>query len=462
MTRKKHTVFIGLGSNVGNRLQQLRRAARSLIDTHPTLRIPIITAPRLSSIYETEPIGIVDQSKFLNAVMVGETTLEPDELLFALKHIEQELGRVPRIQNGPREIDLDILLMNDVGYSADPTIPHPRLVDRAFVLAPLCELAPDHVHPCGKSLKTLLAHVGGSSVRKTDLVWFVDRSDDTTEIIPTFTESEFETFSSRRIVDAMNAFGVLRLEFDASSNVSHTSETFRLLASRLFDLPDDVLATCMRNDGGEGYTPPGVEGVRGHASDFLRHFWDFRPGVHARMTHDVAAFSESAEHVMTLALPPCFRIFKALDRFTLSSTPHRSASSWRIAEDAQGGSHLLRVSHYLNQSSSSLDVLFPSHQDFGLLTAYIGGSSHGLQMKLNGVWHDVYNPPGSIILAAGTTLKMLCPDVRAVTHRVVGSSVGRVAMVLFTELRPEILLPNGKTNSNHLAAMVRSVRKSQA
>lgn len=143
-------VFLGLGSNMGSRQAQLEEALRRLSEK--------VSLQKLSSFYETEPVGYIEQAWFLNAVCQGETTLEPFPLLEFVKGVEKEMGRVPAIINGPRNIDIDILFYGREAISTPLlTIPHPRLTERAFVLVPLVEIAPYLVHPLlGKTAMELL------------------------------------------------------------------------------------------------------------------------------------------------------------------------------------------------------------------------------------------------------------------------------------------------------------------
>lgn len=139
---KTYSVFIGVGSNLGDRYKQVMAAAlavRGLPDTK------YIWA---SSVYETDPYGKKDQPKFLNAVIQIETSLQPPDLLRALKAIESNLGRVSAERWGPREIDLDILVYDGYVHQDEIVqVPHPDLENRKFVLVPLREIAPDLVHP---------------------------------------------------------------------------------------------------------------------------------------------------------------------------------------------------------------------------------------------------------------------------------------------------------------------------
>lgn len=114
------------------------------MDAHPE-KMRVL---RRSSIYETDPVGYLDQPSFLNMVVAVETSMSPHELLARLLEIEQDLGRVRTFRNAPRIIDLDILLFGPAVFE-DPELqlPHPRMLERRFVLEPLHEIAPDLVHP---------------------------------------------------------------------------------------------------------------------------------------------------------------------------------------------------------------------------------------------------------------------------------------------------------------------------
>jgi 2-amino-4-hydroxy-6-hydroxymethyldihydropteridine diphosphokinase len=134
-------VYIGIGSNLGNRQKNCSRAIE-MLETRG------IFVKKRSSMYETKPWGVVDQPQFINMALEVETGLEPYDLLRTLKDIERELGRRETSKWGPRIIDLDILLFDDV-FLRDNflQIPHPLMHERDFVLKPLCEIAPDKIHP---------------------------------------------------------------------------------------------------------------------------------------------------------------------------------------------------------------------------------------------------------------------------------------------------------------------------
>lgn len=144
---KVEKVYLGLGSNLGDREENLRQAIGRLKQSSTpeggTLR-PL----RASSVYETAPWGYADQPAFLNCALEAETDLTPEALLALGQQVEQELGRQPTFRYGPRLVDVDILLYGDLVLDLpDLQIPHPRMAQRAFVLAPLAELAPALRHP---------------------------------------------------------------------------------------------------------------------------------------------------------------------------------------------------------------------------------------------------------------------------------------------------------------------------
>ncbi|MFC1860307.1 2-amino-4-hydroxy-6-hydroxymethyldihydropteridine diphosphokinase [Chloroflexota bacterium] len=144
------TVYLGLGSNLGSRQDNLNKASDFLSQR---LRVD-----KISSVYETEPIGNINQPRFLNMVCQAHTKLSPTELLTLAKGIERKLGRIFNQPNGPRPIDIDILFYGEqVIETPELVIPHPRLTERAFVLIPLAEIAPELVHPANsKTVKELL------------------------------------------------------------------------------------------------------------------------------------------------------------------------------------------------------------------------------------------------------------------------------------------------------------------
>lgn len=128
---------------------------------------PILCIFACSPVYETEPWGYIDQPAFLNQVVAGRTTLLPGTLLTRIKKLEAKLGRTPTFRNGPREIDIDILFYDDlILESLKLILPHPRLHERAFVLVPLADIAPELQHPqLRKTVLELLAEIDRSGVK---------------------------------------------------------------------------------------------------------------------------------------------------------------------------------------------------------------------------------------------------------------------------------------------------------
>lgn len=137
---KEARVFLGVGTNLGDRKANLS-AAQTAVSVFAIIQ-------KTSRVYETAPWGLLDQPDFLNQVWEATTTLTPLDLLHHLKQVEVELGRKPSVQYGPRLIDIDILLYSNLMFkSAELVIPHPRISERAFVLAPLADLEPDLIIP---------------------------------------------------------------------------------------------------------------------------------------------------------------------------------------------------------------------------------------------------------------------------------------------------------------------------
>ena len=143
------TVYLGLGSNLGNRRKNLEKAIR-------LIQGPDIHIKKCSSIIETDPVGGPPQGKYLNAALKTETFLTPAKLLLTIQKIEKKLGRIRTVVNGPRTIDIDILLYDELILNTPHlTIPHPRMWQRDFVMRPLKEIAPEF---CGSGFV-----VGGSN-----------------------------------------------------------------------------------------------------------------------------------------------------------------------------------------------------------------------------------------------------------------------------------------------------------
>jgi 2-amino-4-hydroxy-6-hydroxymethyldihydropteridine diphosphokinase len=154
-------IFLGLGSNLGNREANLGRALAELEG-------PRLHLLRTSGIYETEPIGFLDQGWFLNLAAEFDTDLFPKQLLARLKRVERSMGRQRSVKDGPRIIDIDILLYGaSVIQSDELEIPHPRYRERRFALAPLAELAPAMKDPVtGRTMADLLSGLKGQTARR--------------------------------------------------------------------------------------------------------------------------------------------------------------------------------------------------------------------------------------------------------------------------------------------------------
>jgi 2-amino-4-hydroxy-6-hydroxymethyldihydropteridine diphosphokinase len=152
---ERHTVYLGLGSNLGDRQANLDQARRLL-----SPQVEIVSA---SWIYETDPWGFEDQPAFLNQVLAGRTNLTPAELLDLAKSTEGQMGRQPSFRYGPRLIDIDVLIYDQLQLEDERlTLPHPRLTQRAFVLIPLAQLAPDLLIPgTGKTAAECAGRIEG-------------------------------------------------------------------------------------------------------------------------------------------------------------------------------------------------------------------------------------------------------------------------------------------------------------
>jgi 2-amino-4-hydroxy-6-hydroxymethyldihydropteridine diphosphokinase len=152
-------IYLSMGSNLGDRAANLRAAIAQLGSANVHVR-------KVSSFYETEPVDFVDQPWFLNCAVEGETESPPIELLRSLREIEARLGSKKAFAKGPRLLDIDVLIFGDLSLNTpELQIPHPRMLERKFVLAPLAEIAPDLQHSTWRaSVLELLAHCADRSI----------------------------------------------------------------------------------------------------------------------------------------------------------------------------------------------------------------------------------------------------------------------------------------------------------
>ena len=169
------TAFIGLGSNLGDSITILREAKSELAVLSETGEAVC------SSFYRSAPVGLIDQPDFINAVCKIETRLPPETLLSSLLQIEQQHGRIRTTANAPRTLDLDLLLYGErVIDGLEIEVPHPRLHERAFVLYPLLEIAPDLDIPGRGSLRELVHNVDGSGLENIGTIPSLNNNDNAT------------------------------------------------------------------------------------------------------------------------------------------------------------------------------------------------------------------------------------------------------------------------------------------
>ncbi len=157
-------MFIGLGTNLGNKQENLKKAVEEVKRSSEIIAV--------SSLYETEPYGIIDQPLFYNHVLEIKTDFSPEALLIKLQGIEYKIGRVRTVKNGPRIIDLDILFYGDMVLEKENlSIPHPRIHERAFVLIPMSEIASSFLHPVfKKTILELLSEIPKQEQEKVNFI----------------------------------------------------------------------------------------------------------------------------------------------------------------------------------------------------------------------------------------------------------------------------------------------------
>ena len=161
MSAFRSTVYLGLGSNLDDPVRQVQTAMREIDEISDTGLV------KISSLYQTMPVGMLDQPAFINAVVQLETILSPYDLLEHLLELEARHSRVRSEKNGPRTLDIDILIFNEWQIDDDKlTVPHPRMHERAFVIAPLVEIAPDILIMGKGYARELISRLDASGVRK--------------------------------------------------------------------------------------------------------------------------------------------------------------------------------------------------------------------------------------------------------------------------------------------------------
>ncbi|AOT72600.1 2-amino-4-hydroxy-6-hydroxymethyldihydropteridine diphosphokinase [Geosporobacter ferrireducens] len=154
--------YLGLGSNIGNRKENIEKALK-ILEAYKDIQITDV-----SSYYETDPVGYLEQDCFINIVVGIETSLQPKQLLSCCNEIENELKRKREIRWGPRTLDVDILLYeNYLSQEEELTIPHPRMCERSFVMIPLYEIAKD-IRIFDQNIRSIVEKLGQEGIRKID------------------------------------------------------------------------------------------------------------------------------------------------------------------------------------------------------------------------------------------------------------------------------------------------------
>lgn len=159
MSSRRAKAYIGIGSNIGNRQANIKRAL-DLLNSNENIEVSAV-----SSLVETAPVGYTEQPNFINAAAELYTNLTPRELLNTLLAIENQMGRTREVRWGPRVIDLDLLLYNNEHINEDGLqVPHPRIMERAFVLLPLAEIAPELILPDGRTAREAAASIRDENI----------------------------------------------------------------------------------------------------------------------------------------------------------------------------------------------------------------------------------------------------------------------------------------------------------
>lgn len=241
------------------------------------------------------------------------------------------------------------------------------------------------------------------------------------------------------IKSALQTYSVVRL---ANAIDPYIAERAFDLASSLFALSEEERMACRREGDGSGYTPPGIEYVRG-MPDGLRTFWDVRrpdlfPNVFPKGRDDIRWGIESF-------------------LFLLKNLGTRVPGAMRpsFVEDMVPGEHHLRCSHY--QDVPVGKITMEAHRDFGLLTVYVGGGGKGLEVHVKDQWVDAESTFGDIIIGIGSCWTLYDKRLKPLWHRVVGTGELRTSMVVFLELGPDVILPTGERNRDRMIRLMKNV-----
>lgn len=244
--------------------------------------------------------------------------------------------------------------------------------------------------------------------------------------------------------DHLQAFGYTRIDAAIDPELI---QGVLFSAHAVFDLPPEIKSRYRRQGEGYGYTPPGVERVVGNKPDLNREFWDIGQGSPNRLPSEVEAFGSYAMRLHARLQELAFGALHSLDRsWGTAITP-------LIADSRMP----MRVSRY--REAPDGEILFPRHRDFSLITLFAGSDNQGVEFECNGGWFRPEQHPGSVLVGAGTLLKQYRPELRPLPHRIVAVPGSRTSVVLFTEPRPEVRLPNGQTASEYIAMLMAQIRK---